>query len=198
MRNVPPLPVPPASAPTLARERGFVNGILPLAGVVALAVGAAGAVVALVPRASVGPVADIDHSVHVARDIDCVVCHTGVLERAKAGTPSIQICKGCHEGEAPDKMGPSGATENTRRISAAIAKGEELWWPRLYSLPDHLVFSHRRHVGIAGLECAQCHGAIASAKTLPDEPVARTLVMDGCLDCHTKKGASTDCFACHR
>jgi len=163
-------------------------------GVIVLAAAMAGGFAAVAPAPDEQPVADFSHTIHIARDIECIDCHIGVETHAFAGTPSITICADCHD-DPEDTM---GKTANGKRILDHIARKEDLWWPSLYYLPDHVVFSHRRHVTLGEVKCEQCHGDIAAATTLPKEPVDRVLTMKNCLACHARSGASQDCLACHR
>ncbi|MHC4160858.1 MAG: cytochrome c3 family protein [Planctomycetota bacterium] len=172
----------------------MLRSFLPLFGVLSVAMAAASGLIAAVGRAPEVLVADINHAAHIARDLECVDCHLGVQTHPAAGVPSITICAECHE-DAEDAI---GGTENGKRILDHVAAKEELWWPQLYSLPDDVVFSHRRHVALGEIACETCHGDIASTTTLPEKPVPATLTMDGCLDCHARSGADQDCFACHK
>ena len=169
---------------------------MPMLAVVLLAVATAGGLVAAGRSASSvdETVADINHAVHIARDLECVDCHTGVETHAVAGVPAIAICAECHD-DPEDAIGKSG---NGKLVLSHIAAKEELWWPQLYWLPDHVVFSHRRHVALGRIACERCHGDIAATTTLPDRPVRATLTMDGCLECHERSGADRDCLACHK
>ena len=140
------------------------------------------------------PIADFNHRIHIESELECADCHVGVETAARAGVPSVEICAECHE-DPEDSMVRS---ENGKRILASVLEHEEMWWPSVYWLPDHVVFSHRRHVAIGEIDCKDCHGDMASATTLPSEAVHEILTMDGCLKCHERSGASLDCAACHR
>jgi len=78
-----------------------------------------------------------------------------------------------------------------------INSDEEIPWRRLCKVADHVFYSHRRHVTVAGIECSVCHGGIGLSTTPPEWPL-RKLKMSFCWDCHEQKGASTDCDACHK
>ena len=161
-----------------------------------MATAAAAGMVAAVPAPQSEPVADMNHALHVIeREIECSECHQGVESQARAGVPSIAVCKDCHEEDTVEDM---GGTDNARMIVGHMANDEELWWPDLYVLPDHVVFSHFRHVSLGEIPCEKCHGAIASSTTLPEEPVEEFLTMDGCMECHAEHGASDDCAGCHK
>jgi len=140
------------------------------------------------------PVADFNHRIHIESELECADCHLGVETAAPAGIPSITICAECHD----DPEDPMVRSDNGKHILAHVLKGEEPWWPSVHSLPDHVVFSHRRHFAIGRIDCKDCHGDMASATTLPGEPMHGILTMDGCLECHERTGASLDCAACHK
>ncbi len=171
-----------------------MQGLLPIAGVAVAALATAVGLVAAVDVPAPERTIDISHALHAKFDVDCVTCHVGVETGASAGVPSIEICGGCHDDPA-DSISRSA---NGKRVLDLVARKEEPVWTKLYALPDHVVFSHRRHVGIAKIACDACHGDIGASTTLPNSPVEATLAMDGCLACHERSGASRDCFACHR
>ncbi len=136
-----------------------------------------------------------NHRVHVANGIECVQCHEGVRTQARAGLPKVAVCMECHEADVTDNPAAKPHVELVRRHARA---GTELAWRNLYALPAHVYYSHRRHVVLAGLACAGCHGDIANAATPPSRPVADTLAMGTCLDCHEARGVENDCARCHR
>ncbi|MHC5009372.1 MAG: cytochrome c3 family protein [Planctomycetota bacterium] len=193
----------------------MAQGLAPLIGVIVVALLAAGGLVRGVPRAEGEPVADFDHARHVEKGLECWDCHLGAhpeadSARAEAGRPSISLCaEECHLDDDPEFLEHMSRNENARLVQEYVltwqepedgseAERREPWWPALYVLPDHVVFSHRRHFSIGKIPCETCHGDIASATTLPERPVEATLTMDGCMECHARHGASQDCFACHK
>ena len=56
-----------------------------------------------------------------------------------------------------------------------------LRWIRIHQLPDHVVFSHAQHVGVAGLDCQKCHGPVEEMDVMRQHA---KLSMGWCLDCH--------------
>ena len=96
----------------------------------------------------------------------------------------------CHQGKITD----SPEEEKVRQYAE---KGLQIPWQQVYRVPPHVYFSHRRHVGLGKVPCAQCHGDIAD-RVLPVTVAAVPVQMDRCLACHTKKGVTVDCNACHR
>lgn len=147
---------------------------------------AVGWVLVLPPAPMAQPIA-FNHAKHASAA--CVLCHQGATTGVRAGIPQADTCTRCH------------ATAPGGKISAAawtgIASGRRIAWQRLTRLPDHVAFSHRRHTGPGQLACASCHGDMAQRTAPPDRAPVR-LVMDTCLSCHTREGASGDCAGCHR
>ncbi len=142
------------------------------------------------PQVIEQPVA-YNHSIHVNDvDLECTECHTGVENRARATLPTIEICETCHS-----EM--NGETEAEAFVVAAVENSEEILWNRIYELPDHVYFSHRRHISLGKIECTQCHGDIQDFEMPPQIPyIAQT--MEFCMDCHEEQKVNNDCLACHR
>jgi len=132
-----------------------------------------------------------NHSIHI-NDVgmECDECHTGVENRARATLPSIEVCEDCHS-----EM--NGETDAEAFVVEAVENNEEIIWNRVYDLPDHVFFSHRRHVTLGKIECTQCHGDIQDFESPPRIPYLE-LTMDFCMDCHEEHRANNDCLACHR
>jgi hypothetical protein len=65
---------------------------------------------------------------------------------------------------------------------------------RVFTVPDHVYFSHRMHLR-QELDCPDCHGDVAAEDRLqpPQE-----LLMGFCITCHQLRGVSRDCMVCHR
>lgn len=136
-----------------------------------------------------------NHRLHVGLGIECDQCHQGVRVAALARLPRAEVCMDCHQADVTDNPAAKPYIELVRQHAR---EGTEIPWRNLYSLPAHVYYSHRRHVAIAGLQCAGCHGDIADRTTPPTEPVARTLSMSTCMDCHQARGARNECAGCHR
>jgi predicted CXXCH cytochrome family protein len=135
------------------------------------------------------PVA-FNHKLHVEENgLGCVDCHVYVTAQTFAGLPDLERCLECHEEDQ------SGSAEE-EKIRQAAAKGEELPWNRIYTVPNHVYYSHRRHVVAGKLDCRQCHGAIAET-TSPSPRPLNELSMRFCMDCHEKNDVTNDCIACH-
>lgn len=131
-----------------------------------------------------------NHKVHVENGLQCEGCHQSVRTAAAATLPAIDTCMMCHQAaitESPEE----------EKVRQYAEKGEQIPWQRVYAVPDHVYFSHRRHVAAGQIGCEQCHGPIREMTV----PVTRPLVdqsMDWCMRCHMARTASTDCIHCHR
>lgn len=132
-----------------------------------------------------------NHKKHVADlGLECAFCHTGIAEgKAHAEFPPLEICASCHS----EKSGNPKADA----VWAYVAENRPIPWKKIYNVPPHVYFSHRRHVGLAKLDCALCHGDMTKKET----PVTRQAVaisMGRCSACHRRNKVTNDCLACHR
>ncbi|MBI3291807.1 MAG: cytochrome c3 family protein [Elusimicrobia bacterium] len=135
------------------------------------------------------PVA-FNHQKHVGFGIACEACHVGAKDAARATIPNVQTCALCH---IPGKDNPP----TPARLEAYLQEMKEIPWKEIYKAPQHVRFSHKRHVELAGLDCKACHGDIAGMeRAVVRQPVA--LKMENCLACHRRENVTTDCLACHR
>jgi hypothetical protein len=123
-------------------------------------------------------------------EIECGTCHEFYAEGSHAGLPMLSICMGCHEAEE------TGSPEMKKIREMAGQKQNDVF-RKLFRMPDHVFYSHRRHAGIAKLPCETCHGGIALTTSPPDRPLVR-ITMNFCIDCHRQRKVSTDCTGCHR
>lgn len=120
----------------------------------------------------------------------CDFCHQYVNTSAHAGLPNAETCTMCHQV-------PQGTSEEAARVTQLISDGDPLTFNKLFRLPSHVFYTHRRHVGIGEIECANCHGAIADTERPPERALVR-VDMDFCMDCHREHEETVDCNACHR
>lgn len=122
--------------------------------------------------------------------LNCEFCHQYVTSGAHAGLPGNDICSTCH-------LAPMGESKEAARLTELLSRGDSLQFHKLFRLPSHVTYTHRRHVGIAQLECSLCHGGIAATERPPARPLVQ-INMGFCLDCHRDRAQSLDCVACHR
>lgn len=134
----------------------------------------------------VQPIA-FSHKLHAGDNkIPCQYCHTFARRTEMAGVPSGRKCMNCHDfvkPEAPEIMKITDHVDNEKPIE----------WVKVFDLPDHVWFSHKRHIK-KDIACQECHGPVETM-----EVVAKTnnFPMGFCLSCHQDKGAPTDCWTCH-
>lgn len=139
-----------------------------------------------------------NHNAHVVKaGIDCVKCHSGVTSRARAGLPPDVFCQACH-------TPPRGNSPEEARLIKLLASGKPLAWRPVTHLAPYVYFSHRRHVGIANIECATCHGEMSERTEPPESPFINFNGQSGmnrCKSCHQASHnpyAGTGCVDCHR
>lgn len=151
-----------------------------------LAVVLAAGWMAVLPSAPIVQPIAFNHRAHVP--MACRACHTGVERGASALLPGPGACAKCH---ATAPRGIDAARWQQMQQSGTTA------WVRVTDTPDHVLFSHRRHVVLGRLECESCHRDIGRRTSPPPRAPAR-LDMDACVSCHRREAASDDCAACHR
>lgn len=148
-------------------------------------------------RAAFRPVENVvqpilfNHAKHVKdAGLPCSTCHEYYETSAHSGLPELATCLGCHDGTV------SGTAEEKKLVELGNSDNPPRF-RKLFRLPEHVYYSHRRHVAVAGLECEGCHGAIAATSVPPSRPLLR-ITMDSCVACHAARGVQTDCTHCHR
>jgi predicted CXXCH cytochrome family protein len=136
------------------------------------------------------PVA-FNHRKHTEQlGLNCEFCHVYVKKGAHAGLPDARTCTMCHQAV-------QGESAEAARVTTLLAEGDPLTFNKLFRLESHVFYTHRRHAGIAELECDNCHGAIATTERPPERPLVR-IDMDFCIGCHRERGQTLECTACHR
>lgn len=148
-------------------------------------VAVAAAWIAVLPQAPIRQPIAFPHAKH--QTTGCTVCHRGSGTNVRAGIPDVAVCTKCH---ATAPAGTSGVWD------AAVSK-KTIAWVQVTQVPDHVMFSHRRHTTLGGLHCESCHGDMKERLTPPGRSPVR-LNMTTCLSCHRREGAAEDCAACHR
>lgn len=133
---------------------------------------------------------EFNHKKHVGMGLPCSNCHPYSQSQSFAGMPGIAECAPCHQV-------PLGKSSEAKKMTSYVEKMREIPWERVYSVPSHVYFSHRRHTLVAALECSTCHGHVERA-TSPITRPAIAMTMDWCMNCHKQKHASLDCNSCHR
>ena len=142
------------------------------------------------PNLGIGPEQPIpfSHRLHAGvKQIDCRFCHSYVERSRNAGLPAMEKCFYCHQYIIP-------AHPVIVNLKQRYETNNPVRWVRLFYLPDHVKFNHQPHVKWAGLDCAECHGAVKEADRLD----RNKFQMKFCIDCHRQMDAQLDCWlACH-
>jgi hypothetical protein len=130
-----------------------------------------------------------NHKKHIEQGSECESCHRYFKTENFSGIPDLNICLECHK----DPITKSSEEEKIRQFQK---KGEPIPWKRLYGEPDHVFFSHRRHVVLGKMDCRDCHGDIGQSENPPSKPWLK-MTMKWCMECHAKNKVTNDCLACH-
>ena len=143
------------------------------------------------PAESISQPIAFNHRKHVQElEIPCNQCHQYYERGEHSGLPTLSICTGCHEDAQTESL-------EEKKLTKLAGEGRDDVFRKLFRMPDHVFYSHRRHAVIAKIDCATCHGAIAATQAPPGKPLVR-ITMDFCIECHRRSGASVDCTRCHR
>ncbi len=135
------------------------------------------------------------HKVHAGDEhIGCTSCHVYAERGPVAGVPSMARCQGCHKFVKEDKENPQLDAE-LKALRKVLDDGKPVAWARVHRVPDHVFFTHQRHVVNAKLACQECHGPVETMETVRQ---VAPLTMGWCLACHRQKKGPTDCWACHK
>jgi len=130
-----------------------------------------------------------NHKKHMEQGLECDTCHRYYKTETFSGMPDIAVCLECHKE-------PVTQSPEEEKIRQFAKKGEKIPWRRLYKMPDHVFYSHRRHVILGKVECQTCHGTIGQSEKPPTTPFVQ-MTMGWCMNCHAKKRVTNDCLACH-
>lgn len=132
-----------------------------------------------------------NHKIHIENaGLKCIDCHLNYEQTSSATLPLLEICANCHSEE------PISKSSEELKLIDNIKKGKEILWQRIYTLPDHIYFSHRRHIILGKLDCVDCHGKVEE-QTQPITRSVNKLTMDYCMNCHRKHKVTNDCLSCH-
>ncbi len=142
------------------------------------------------PDRIVQPIA-FNHRTHITNaQLGCSDCHIYYSRGARSGLPDGEACMTCHT-DAVTKS-PEEA-----KLRETYQQGRPIVFRKLFHLPEHVYYSHRRHVVLGKLECVHCHGKIADTDSPPSRPLVN-ISMDFCTGCHEREKVTNDCKSCHR
>ncbi|BDG05540.1 cytochrome c3 family protein [Anaeromyxobacter oryzae] len=154
--------------------------------------------------APAGPVQPVpfSHRVHATdAAIGCTSCHVYAERGPVAGVPSMARCQGCHKFVKEDPEHPQ-LDAQLKPFVKLLRDGKPIEWVRVTRLPDHVYFTHERHVR-AGVRCQECHGEVEKMEAVRQ---VAPLTMGWCLECHHRKQREkpgerrklTECVTCHK
>jgi len=129
-----------------------------------------------------------NHKIHVSElGLGCAFCHINVDRSTKAEIPPVEICISCHREIAVERP-------EIKKLLQYWEKKEPVPWIHIYSMPDYVFFTHKRHIS-AGIDCSECHGEVEYMKKMRR---VSSLEMGWCVNCHRVRNAPTDCLICHK
>ena len=113
------------------------------------------------------------HKLHAGTNgIPCLYCHRTATDSGLAGIPSVSDCRACHLYISPE-------APEVRKLTEYWDRREPIPWVRVNGLPDHVYFTHKKHIR-AGIDCTACHGGVAAM-----ERISRTASLKASIDCWT-------------
>lgn len=134
---------------------------------------------------------EFNHKIHIVdAGLTCGDCHKYYDQLKRAGIPNIDDCAECHSEQI-------GESSQELKVVESIQSETMIPWRHVNVLPNHVYFSHMRHVKIGRMECARCHGAMEDREKPMKKPF-KPITMNWCIDCHEKNNVSNDCLYCHK
>lgn len=128
------------------------------------------------------------HRVHVNdKDISCFMCHEGAMANSRAGIPPLETCMLCHDRIITHHP-------EIEKLRQHYANNEPVKWVKVEDVPGFTFFHHGVHMQ-TGNDCRECHGNIREMDRVKK---VNDFKMNFCVECHREKGASIDCYTCHR
>ncbi|MFO7573547.1 MAG: cytochrome c3 family protein [Bacteroidales bacterium] len=119
------------------------------------------------------------HMVHATQNqTECLYCHTTAEYSHSAGIPSVNHCMNCH---IIVRDGTNSGRFEIAKVVDAFDNEMPIRWIRVHNLPHHVAFPHDQHVGVVGVDCAECHGEVEKMDKVMQ---VNDLSMGWCLDCH--------------
>ena len=133
-----------------------------------------------------------NHKLHIEEvELNCIDCHIYVENMPSATIPNTKFCMDCHADE------PMSDSPEEVKLLKYIKEGQSIPWQKIYSVPDHVYFSHRRHVTIGEIDCSECHGNVQELTEPAPYPIW-VPTMNNCINCHKENKVTYDCLTCHR
>jgi hypothetical protein len=118
---------------------------------------------------------------------DCLACHQVSANGLEMSYPPEARCMECHATISAESPAIS-------KLATYYNEHKAVPWVKIYSLPDEVFFSHKRHYAKARVACTVCHGPVAERDVITKE---RATWMEFCVDCHKNRNAPANCRSCH-
>jgi hypothetical protein len=132
-----------------------------------------------------------NHKLHVEEaGLTCLDCHKNATTLTRASIPNISICGDCHDDTESENM-------EERKVAEYVSLDAHIPWVQIHIVPDHVYFSHRRHVKLAQIDCMDCHGDVSQMER-PFSIAFVNMEMEWCIECHEQRNVKNDCYTCHR
>jgi cytochrome c553 len=127
------------------------------------------------------------HKVHAGQNqTSCLYCHFNAERSKFAGIPPVSVCMNCHilvrEGSRSGKF-------EIAKIYQAMGSNKPVRWVKVHNLPDFVYFNHSQHVVAGKIDCAKCHGDVASMDQIIQ---VKDLSMGWCVNCHRQTAVQFD------
>ena len=127
------------------------------------------------------------HKTHVARNLQCRVCHTNPEPGGMMTFPAVATCMGCHNTVASDRPA-------IQKLAGLAKSGQPIPWVRVYQVTPGVTWTHRKHL-VAGMQCAMCHGDVGQLDAMAQTTSVTS--MASCIGCHQSHKAPVVCQTCH-
>ncbi|MEY4673640.1 MAG: hypothetical protein RL148_1424 [Planctomycetota bacterium] len=126
------------------------------------------------------------HKVHAEQGMECSDCHMDWESSDQPGMPALAQCNLCHENlekENPERPKVATLFNEAGYLAARVTK-----------LGGDVIFSHKQHAVVEGMECTSCHEGIAENDVV-DASLA--VSMADCTKCHVEQAKPNECATCH-
>lgn len=127
------------------------------------------------------------HKTHLAMSLQCKYCHSNPEPGKLMTFPATSTCMTCHATVAQNKPA-------IRQLANFAKSGKPVPWVRVYEVTPGVTWTHRKHLD-AGLQCENCHGAVAQMDTMSETTSVTAMAV--CISCHAQNKAATTCQTCH-
>ncbi len=127
------------------------------------------------------------HKIHVARNLQCRVCHTNPDPGAQMTFPAVSTCMTCHNNIATDRPA-------IQKLAEFAKSGQPIPWVRVYQVTPGVTWTHRKHLA-AGMQCTMCHGNVGQLDAMAQTTSVTS--MASCITCHQSHNAPVVCQECH-